>query len=431
MVDLVLSDGRTLDEAMEAVFDRTADAGPGAPPPLAPRDRAFARLLTATVLRRAASLEAALAAHLTKLPRGEGRAWPILLTGAAQLLLLDTPPHAAISLAVDQTKADRRAHHLAGLVNAVLRKIAGDTAAAAFAARDPVADVPAWLRERWALAYGAEAAHAIALACLTEAPLDLTLRDPDTAAAWATRLGGRVLPWGSVRLVAKGPIEDLDGYGEGAWWVQDAAATLPVRLLGPVAGLRVADLCAAPGGKTAALAAAGARVTAVDASGARLRRVADNLARLKLTAEIVAADVTAWQPDAPFDAVLLDAPCTATGTLRRHPDILRLRTPADVARLAETQARLLAAAARLVRPGGTLVYCTCSLEPEEGPAQIARFLAATPDFARRPVTAPDVAGHGEMVTADGDLRTLPCHLPDPDPRLAGLDGFHATRLHRG
>jgi 16S rRNA (cytosine967-C5)-methyltransferase len=263
---------------------------------------------------------------------------------------------------------------------------------------------------------------------LAEAALDITVKDEP--AAWAERLGGIVLPTGSVRLKAGGRIEDLAGYSEGAWWVQDAAAALPARLLGTVAGLSVADLCAAPGGKTVELAATGARVTAVELSGERLVRLRANLERMHLDAELVEADATTWRPRQTFDAVLLDAPCTATGTIRRHPDILRLKRPEDIAALSDLQTRLLDNAVQLLRPGGTLVYCACSLEPEEGSDQIARLLAREPRLARAPIKPGEWGIAPDWITPDGDLRTLPFHLPDARAELGGLDGFYAARLVR-
>ena len=289
-------------------------------------------------------------------------------------------------------------------------------------------NTPEWLMTRWERTYGADQARAIAAACGREAALDLSVKAD--APHWAGRLGGVVLATGSVRIKSHGRIEELDGYSEGAWWVQDAAAALPGRLLGNVAGLAVADLCAAPGGKTAELAAAGATVTAVDVSKARLVRLEQNLARLALSAEVIAADVTTWAPGRLFDGVLLDAPCTATGTIRRHPDIWRLKRAADVAQLADLQGRMLDNASRLVAQGGRLVYCSCSLEPEEGIDHISRFLAANPQFQREPVSASEIGGLGEAISADGDLRTLPTHLQLDDQALSGLDGFFASRLRR-
>jgi 16S rRNA (cytosine967-C5)-methyltransferase len=275
--------------------------------------------------------------------------------------------------------------------------------------------------------YGAQTARAIAVANGTEPALDLTVRnDPEH---WASALGGRVLLTGSVRAIVHGPISQLPGYNEGAWWVQDAAAALPAKLFGDLRGRTVADLCAAPGGKTAQLAAAGATVIAVDRAGGRLERLRQNLERLHLTAETVAADVTQWRAG-PFDAVLLDAPCSSTGTIRRHPDIPWLKRAADVAALAALQRRLVAQASELTKPGGTFIYCTCSLEPEEGAEIIRDLLDHNPTLRRQPISAGEVHGHSEWLTADGDLRTLPCHLGDPDSRMGGFDGFYAARLQR-
>ena len=219
----------------------------------------------------------------------------------------------------------------------------------------------------------------------------------------------------------------LPGFAEGAWWVQDAAAALPARLLGNVAGLRVADLCAAPGGKAAQLAAAGAHLTAVDRAPARVARLRENLSRLRLAADIVDAEVEKWEAE-PFDAVLLDPPCSSTGTIRRHPDVPWLKSVADIEKLAALQQRLIGRAIALTKPGGTIVYCTCSLEPEEGENVVAALLARADDVRRVPITAAEVFGQSEWITADGDLRTLPCYLPDADSRLSGLDGFYAARL---
>jgi len=324
-------------------------------------------------------------------------------------------------------RADRRAARYAGLVNAVLRRVARE-GAQFLAAVDTVAlDTPQWLMARWVKTYGAETARAIAAANGTESALDLTVRND--AEHWASALGGRVLPTGSVRAIVHGPISQLPGYGEGAWWVQDAAAALPAKLFGDVRGRTVADLCAAPGGKTAQLALAGARVTVVDRSPKRLERLRSNLTRLRLSAETVIADATQWQAG-PFDAVLLDAPCSSTGTIRRHPDIPWLKRPADIAALAALQHRLVAQAVELTKPGGVLVYCSCSLEPEEGIEIVRNLLDRTRGLVRRPISADEVYGRSEWITADGDLRTLPCQLPDPDSRMAGLDGFYAARLQR-
>ena len=421
IVDGVLRRHRPLDEQLE---------GKGAHRDLAAlpeRDRALVRALAAVVLRRLGTLRHLLGRLLEKgLPAEAPRLETALLIGAAQILWLEVPDHAAVDLAVRLVQADRRAARYAGLANAVLRRIAREGVQHLAGIDTVTLDTPDWLLARWVKTYGPDTARAIAAANGREGALDLTVKhDPEH---WAKMLNGRVLPTGSVRAVVHGPVPQLPGFDEGAWWVQDAAAALPAKLLGAVAGRSVADLCAAPGGKTAQLAAAGAKVTAVDRSPARLERLAQNLARLKLTAQTVVADVEQWQ-GGPFDAVLLDAPCSSTGTIRRHPDIPWLKREADIATLASLQRRLIAKAAELVRPGGILVYCTCSLEPEEGAAIVGGLLADSSTLCRVRISA-DLNGHGELLTADGDLRTLPCHFGDPDSRLAGLDGFYAARLRR-
>jgi len=416
----VLIERRTLDEMLAVTGARSATAA------IEPRDRAFARLLAATVLRRLGELEHVLGAFLARRPpRSSGRMWPILLAGAAQILCLGTPAHAAVGLAVEAARREPGGVRFAGLANAVLRRVAAE-GSGRLAGQDPVRlNVPAWLWQRWCTAYGEGDARRIAEASLVEPPLDIVSKPGTDGAAWAGRLGGRLLPTGAIRLAAHGRIEDLPGYAEGAWWVQSAAAALVTRAAGDVAGLEVADLCAAPGGKTAGLAAAGARVTAVDDAPVRLGRLRENLARLGLDAEVVTADVTAWAPGRAFDAVILDAPCTATGTVSRHPDILRLKGPSDVARMAKVQEAMLTNAATLVKPGGVLVYGTCSLEPEEGRAQIDAFLARTPAFRHAPIAPSDIGAEPAWI-ADGDVRTLPFHLGE----WGGMDGFYISRLQR-
>jgi 16S rRNA (cytosine967-C5)-methyltransferase len=422
ILDNVLRRNRPLDGELDG-----AEAHPGLPA-LADRDRALVRMLAATVLRRLGTLRHMLKQFLDSgFPKDAPRVEAVLLIGAAQILFLNVPDHAAVDLSVRLVQADRRAARYPGLVNAVLRRVTRE-GPALIAELDPAAlDTPDWLLARWRRAFGNETAAAIARAHGHEPPLDLTVKGD--AESWAARLRGRVLPTGTVRTAAHGAISLLPGYPEGAWWVQDAAAALPARLLGDIAGKNVADLCAAPGGKTAQLAFAGAKVTAVDRSANRLARVRENLARLGLAAETVTADATEWQAG-PFDAVLVDAPCSSTGTIRRHPDVAWLKREADVTQLADLQRRLLDRAVALTRPGGVLVYCTCSLEPEEGEGQIEALLAREARVRRLPLNPADVAGVAEFISPAGDLRTLPCHWPDPDPRMAGLDGFFAARLER-
>ncbi len=390
---------------------------------LAPRDRAFARLLVATALRRLGAIDAVLARLLDRpLPPRAAAAQDALRIGAAQLLFLDTRPHAAVGTAVALLGGRQAIYR--GMVNAVLRRVAAEGAALA-ARLDPLVNLPGWLAASWITAYGAETAAAIATAIVADPPLDLVVKS-GAPAIWAAPLAAEILPIGVLRRRAGGLPADLPGYGDGAWWVQDAAATLPARLLGPLAGRRVLDLCAAPGGKTAQLAAAGAEVVAVERSAPRAAILADNLRRLGLAARIEIADAAQWRPEAPVPAVLLDAPCSATGTARRNPDMPHLRRPEDVARVLPAQARLLDAAAAMTAPGGTLVYSVCSLQPEEGPAQVAAFLARHPGFARVAIAADEIGGLAACIAAEGDLRTLPCHLAES----GGLDGFYAARLRR-
>ena len=415
LLGTVLGRKRPLDEAVDD-HPRLAR--------LDPRDRALARNLVATTLRRLGQIDALVDHCLDRpLPAKARPVKDILRLGVCQLLFLETPAHAAVDTCV--TLAARRGHgpHKA-LVNAVLRRL-GREGRALLEKHDAARlDTPDWLWQSWSAAYGEDTCRRIAEAHLGEAPIDITVRED--AASWAQRLGATLLATGSLRHWQGGAVRDLSGYDEGAWWIQDAAAALPARLLGAVAGMRVIDLCAAPGGKTAQLALTGARVTAVDRSQGRLQRLAGNLGRLRLDVEQVTADAVDWRPPEAADAVLVDAPCSATGTIRRHPDVARLKSPDDVAKLAALQTRLIRAAVEMVRPGGTLVYCTCSLQPEEGVAVVEGLLAAGLPLARIPVTADEVGGLAELTSPDGDLRTLPCHLA----REGGMDGFYAARLRR-
>jgi 16S rRNA (cytosine967-C5)-methyltransferase len=418
LLSAVLDRSQPLDTALEA--DAAARG-------LLPRDRALARAIVGASLRRLGTIDAVLDRLVERPPRKAGALRRVLQVAAAQLLFMGVADHAAVSLALDQLDADRDARHFKPLANAVLRRIARERAALLSAAETPASDTPPWLRARWLAAYGEDTAAAIAAAHRLEPSLDVSVKAD--AATWAERLGGIVLPTGSVRTLTSGDVAALPGYDGGDWWVQDAAAALPARLLGDVSGLGVADLCAAPGGKTAELAAAGAKVTAVEISARRAARLEQNLARLRLSAETVVADVLAWQPERPFDAVLLDAPCTATGTIRRHPDVAWLKKPEDIVTLAALQSRLIDRAVSFLKPGGRLVYCTCSLEAEEGEAHLAPALARLP-LALDPIAPAEVGGLAELVREDGTVRTLPCHLAAPDPRLGGLDGFFIMRLRR-
>src|ERR1700736_942951 len=424
ILDGVLHKHRTLDEQLDG-----AAAHPGLKA-LSDRDRALMRRLVATILRRLGTLGHLLSRLLDRgIPTDAPRAQSALLIGAAQILWMDVPDHAAVDLSVRLVQSDRRAAKYAGLVNAVLRRCAREGGGLIDEVKAQSLDLPPWMMARWIAHYGEATAREMASAIANEPSLDLTVKS-DTE-QWATRLHGETLPTGTVRTLLQGSVTMLPGFTEGHWWVQDAAAALPARLFGDVAGKSIADLCAAPGGKTAQLAHAGARVTAVDRSPGRMARLRDNLARLALEAETVVADAAEWQGGTGgegFDGILVDAPCTSTGTIRRHPDVGWLRQESDIAPLAAAQKRLLQKSVALLKPGGMLIYCTCSLEPEEGEQTVSALLASDPTMRLLPIEASEVAGLGEIVTVDGDLRTLPCHLPHRDPRLGGLDGFYAARL---
>lgn len=387
------------------------------------RDRGFARTLVATTLRRLGHVDRLIDGCLAQpLPQKASAVRDILRIAATELLILGVAPHAAVDSAVNLVRS--RGHEkFAKLANAVLRRLDRES-------RETIGTLPAldalpdWLAESWRGTYGDETAEAMAAAVQREPTLDISVKqDPDH---WAEALGAERLPTGTLRRAIDGRIDALPGFAEGAWWVQDAAAALPARLLGAVSGRTVVDLCAAPGGKTAQLASLGASVIAVDRAPRRVKRMQANLTRLRLAATCVTADAAAWRPPVAADAVLLDAPCSATGTIRRHPDIPWLKGAADIAKLASLQDRLLDAAVAMVKPGGLVVFCTCSLEATEGPERIDALLSRNPDVARVPVEPLEIGGLAELVSSVGDLRSRPDHLPE----LGGLDGFYACRLIR-
>jgi 16S rRNA (cytosine967-C5)-methyltransferase len=399
LLTAVLDRRRTLEEALDAL------------PRLAPRDRSAAHRLAASVLRRLGTLDAVLEPFLHKVPPDPVR--HALRLGTAGLLFLETPDHAAVATAVALART-RGLSAFAGLVNAVLRRI-GEAGVAALADLDgPRLDTPAWLWASWG-----EAARAIAVAHQHEAPLDVTTRHG------APLPTGEILPTGSVRFPAGTRVAEIPGFDRGEFWVQDAAAALPARLLAARPGERVADLCAAPGGKTAQLAATGASVVAVERDPTRLARLRDNLRHWHLEATTVQADAATWTAPQPFDAVLLDAPCSATGTIRRHPDVPHLKRPRDVRALAAVQDSLLAAAASMLRPGGRLIYAVCSLQPEEGAPRIKAALAGG-GIRHDPFTPAELPALPEALSQDGFLRTHPGMWPE----RGGMDGFFAARLVR-
>lgn len=408
----VLRRRRPLDAAQDAVL---------AGAKLDPRDAGFARAIASETLRRFGQLDALLKTFIAKAPppHRSGPTLEILLAGACELLFLDVAAHAAVDAANNLAARDKKAVHFKPLINATLRRIARE-GREAIAAQDERLAAPDWLWARWRESFGEDTARAIIRAHLAKPPLDIQSKAPIEIP------GARTLPNGMLRLDDSGRIEDLPGFADGAWWVQDFAASLPAHLLGDVRGKTVIDLCAAPGGKTAQLAAKGANVIAVEREAARLQRLKDNLERLHLSAVTIEADARDYQPEAPAPFVLLDAPCSATGTIRRHPDLPWIKSAADINLCAAGAGELLDAAAEMVAPGGVLVFAVCSLEPEEGAEQIAAFLASRDDFARAPLAGSEVFGMRELLTAEGDLRTLPCHLSEQ----GGMDGFYVARLKR-
>jgi 16S rRNA (cytosine967-C5)-methyltransferase len=398
---------------------RPLDAGLDQLAGLSTRDAGFARALASETLRNMGALDAVLRKFIAKplAPHKAGAASEILLLGACELLILKVAPHAAVDAANELAAKDSKAVHFKPLINAVLRKVAKEGESVLSGLDRERLSTPDWLWSRWTAQYGASTARAIARAHQEAAPVDIVLKSAHAAFPDSEALFGAVR-----RLKDSGRIDELPGFASGDWWVQDAAATLPALLLGDVTGQSVIDLCAAPGGKTLQLAAHGAKVTAVEIDAARAERIHENLARTKLTADIVQADARDFEASAPF--VLIDAPCTATGTIRRHPDLPWIKGAADVTVSAGAAYEILESGARLVAPGGTLVFAVCSLEREEGEEQIAAFLSTHPEFSRASITAEEVFGHADWITADGDLRTLPFMLP------GGMDGFYAARLKR-
>ncbi len=405
--------GRSLDEALSEEASGELDV----------RDRGFARALVTTALRRRGQIARLLDHFVPKaLPRSAGPAPEILILLATELLFMKVAAHAAVSSAVNLAAADRNAQAFRGLINAVGRRLAAEGEGIIAAQDAAVLNTPEWLYRSWVKAHGEANARAIAEAHLGEAPLDISTKgDP---AAWAEALEAQVLPNGTLRRWAGGRVETLPGFEEGAWWVQDAAASLPTHLFGDVSGKRILDLCAAPGGKTLSLAARGARVTAVDRAAGRLQRLRENLARCGLDADVIEADGTKYKPDQLFDAVLIDAPCSSTGTIRRHPDVAWSKQPDDITALAGLQDRLLDAGINLLAPGGQMIFSTCSLQSAEGVERIDRILDRQSGLKRTPISPDELFGLSDLITPAGDLRALPHHLRS----FGGLDGFFAARL---
>ncbi|MAM12995.1 MAG: MFS transporter [Rhizobiaceae bacterium] len=400
--------------------------GNGAYRSLSVADQSLCRALVLTSLRHKPMLDAAITRLLERpLPSGARALAHVLTIAAAQILYLDIPDHSAVDIAVEQANADPRNRRFAGLVNAVLRRLSRRKDKT-LAELEAVSPIPDWFRERLVAVYGAEKAFAIGRAQLTPPSIDLSVKsDPE---GWAEKLGGTVLATGTVRLdKPSGAVTAMEGFDTGEWWVQDAAAAIPARLFGDLSGKRVIDLCAAPGGKTAQLVLQGAEVTALERSKSRLKRLEQNLARLQLTAETVCADMMEYTPETLFDAALVDAPCSSTGTVRRHPDVLWTKDFSDIGKLAEVQYAMLARALSMVRPGGIVIFSNCSLDPLEGEENVARLLAERHDVERTNFAPATIGPLAHLLDREGAIRTTPA---DSIGGITGLDGFYAAAIRK-
>lgn len=396
---------------------------------LEPRDRSFVRMLVATALRRKGQIDDIIRRAVDKNKELHPQSLVMILyIGITQILFMNVPHHAAVDTTVELAEKEHMGRQK-GFVNAILRRVTRDGQEWRQAQDIVQMNMPDWLLQEWIADYDLRTAAEIAQASLVEASTDITLKDISEQNYWASEFAATVLPTGSLRRSVGGNITELTGFEDGAWWVQDASASLPAKLLGDIKGKSVIDLCAAPGGKTAQLAAAGANVIAVDRSAKRLEKLKENMARLKLedNVEVMVGDGSVWQPKEPVDFVLMDAPCTATGTIRRHPDVLHLKSVKDLTQLMGVQVRLLENVADMLKVGGTFIYCTCSLQKSEGERQISRFLKNNPNFKRAPISADEVGGLEALITEDGDVRVLPFHLAPQ----GGMDGFYVARMVKG
>ncbi len=394
------------------------------------RDRAFVRMLVTTVIRRLGQIDDLIRRSLSRpdQPLNPPILEYILRLGVAQLVFMNIPDHAAVNTSVMLAESEGHAR-IKGFVNALMRRVAAE--GKNWTTRQDVArlNTPEWLLKMWIEDFGLKNAIEIANANLNEAPLDISLKRQVTAEQMAEALGAQILPTGSLRLQGSKMVQDLPGFEDGMWWVQDAAAAIPVKLFGDrIDGQTVVDLCAAPGGKTAQLASLGAHVIAVDRSAKRLQRLQENMKRLRLDDRVRTdvADAAVWKPREKVPFILLDAPCSATGTVRRNPDVIWMKSPADISSLIELQAGLLNNAVDMLASGGTLIYCTCSLQKDEGEYQIERLLENRHDVSREAVHVHELGGLSEIITPRGDIRILPSHLP----QLGGMDGFFVSRLRK-
>lgn len=399
---------------------------------LSSRDRGFVRMMVATTLRRLGQIDNIIYQSLDK---PDDLKTPLVLNvlrlGVVQLVFLKTPPHAAVNACVEMAAQKNTLKHYKKLINAVLRRVSRE--GAMMLGKTTLEDnTPQWLRDVWAADWGSETAYKIMQGNATEAPLDLTIHPQadKSPESYASEMQGRVLPNGSVRLTQGGLVTQMDGFESGQWWVQDMAASIPVTLLGDIRGKKIADICAAPGGKTAQLLTAGADVLAVDRSPQRLKKLSENIDRIKDcqsdAVDVHVADASVWKPAEELDGVLIDAPCSATGTIRRHPDLPHLKKPQDVAKLADLQRRILSNAASMAKKSGIIIFCTCSMQKQEGEDQAKWFLENHPEYILLPVSADELGGCTECVSPEGYFRALPFHMA----AMGGIDGFFAARFVR-
>jgi len=421
LLDAILSDKKPFDEIWAqslASGDLKAMIDP---------DRALTRLIVMTTLRHLRHIDNVLATFLKNpLPKSAHSVQNILRSAIAQLMFLKSPPHAVLNIATSLAANDRPNRPFKGLINGVLRNYTRTDPEKLLGKNGAPGNTPEWLHNRWKHQFGNNSAKQIARAHQHEPALDITVKSD--AETWAEKLKGYLLPTGTIRIANAGNPVKLEGFEAGEWWVQDASAALPAKLLGNIADKQVLELCAAPGGKTAQLINAKAKVTAVERSAHRMKRLEENLARLNFKANLVTADAGEYRPPTPPDAILLDAPCSATGTIRRHPDVPYLKTHKNITDLAQIQTRLINHAADILKPGGTLIYCVCSLEHEEGEDQISDFLKRNKQFSLKPVDKSEIPGLEKALLPAGDLRILPHFCSDHGSDLRGIDGFYIARL---
>lgn len=425
LLGLVVDDGHSL----AALCD--SGSGNAAFRALIAKDRGMVRAIVMTSVRNRGAILAVMKAVMDRPePKRARDLTHILHVAAAQILFMELPDSAAVNLGVAAIAANRTTQRFKGFANAILRRIGREkeTLLATTIAQAPV--MPQWLRKQVRTDFGKENLEKIEAMVMQEPYLDVSVKSDRSDQGWARKLDAELLVTGSLRLTTDTPVHKLEGYQEGAWWVQNAAAAIPARLFGNVENLAVADLCAAPGGKSAQLASAGGYVTAVDNSEQRLKRLVENFERLELEGNVVCANVLEWNPGQLFDCVLLDAPCSSTGTIRRHPDVMWAKSPEEVEKLGLLQRKMLKKAIELTKSGGTIIFVTCSIAKSEGEDVFAWALNSIKDIENYPVTPEEVGGLEEVINGQGAVRCLPHHMPLDPERLGGVDGFFAGRLKK-